>query len=32
MLPTGVLCTVPCNIMSSGAESSMGSCSRGKLW
>ena len=32
VVPMGVLCTMPCGMLSSGAESSMGSCPRGKLW
>ena len=32
VLPTGVLRTVPCEVLSSGAESSMLSCPRGRLW
>ena len=32
VVPAGVLCTVPCGMLSLGAESSMGSYPRGKLW
>ena len=32
VVPTGVLRTVPCGMLSLRAESAMGSCPRGRLW